>query len=537
MKKKNLITAAVAATLGLACLSLGVVSAQQNACYPVLICPYTPAGGTGGAGVSGTGGSGGTGGLAGVGGAGGSGGAPACIPETNSAFCSRLAKACGAVTNVDNCGVSRTVQSCGTCGTGQTCTSNKCVASPAGAGGAGASGAGSGGAGMGGVGGTGGSASMKIGTNFWYHATWSGETSMKDNINWATAYGAGTNGVADTNIWNDTFISEIAPYVALRFMDWGNTNHSKIVSWSQRRLVTDSGNTETYIDGQSPPNNPGLSYEWMIDLANRTGKDIWICLPAHTDADYWMQLATLFKNKLKPGLKVYVEYSNETWNGAFEQFTYVNTQGVAQGLPGGNQWYQGGAYSVWQSLKIFKAFEDVFGTSSMGTRVVRVVSYSGNMDIGRQALKNVYKSTQWNPNNEKIDMLAIAPYVGGSIDGASSAAQSQFHAEISALASGEPISFAKQDIKTFGIPALGCYEGGQTLYTNANKWSANPAVYDEYKYMLDTWNSNGISLFMHYTNVGTWEAKQAWGAKNNTGQSLSTAHKYRALVDWITAHP
>ena len=43
-----------------------------------------------------------------------------------------------------------------------------------------------------------------------------------------------TNGLAATNIWNDTFVSELAPYSTLRFMDWGNTNHSKIVTWSQR---------------------------------------------------------------------------------------------------------------------------------------------------------------------------------------------------------------------------------------------------------------------------------------------------------------
>jgi len=52
-----------------------------------------------------------------------------CTAESNSAFCSRLGKNCGAVTSADNCGTSRTVASCGTCTTGQTCQNNVCTTS------------------------------------------------------------------------------------------------------------------------------------------------------------------------------------------------------------------------------------------------------------------------------------------------------------------------------------------------------------------------------------------------------------------------
>jgi hypothetical protein len=47
--------------------------------------------------------------------------APACTAETNTAFCTRVAKNCGSVTAADNCGVTRTVSSCGTCTSPQTC--------------------------------------------------------------------------------------------------------------------------------------------------------------------------------------------------------------------------------------------------------------------------------------------------------------------------------------------------------------------------------------------------------------------------------
>jgi uncharacterized protein YjbI with pentapeptide repeats len=47
--------------------------------------------------------------------------AGSCTPESNSAFCARLARNCGTVTGNDNCGTTRTVSSCGTCSGSQTC--------------------------------------------------------------------------------------------------------------------------------------------------------------------------------------------------------------------------------------------------------------------------------------------------------------------------------------------------------------------------------------------------------------------------------
>jgi hypothetical protein len=116
--------------------------------------------GAGGSGVggSGVGGSGGSSGASGSGGASGGatndassdgagGAAPdggrdagrdvmeaGCVGETNPAFCTRLAKQCGAVNGIDNCGVTRMVASCGTCMAPMVCggagTPNVCGERP-----------------------------------------------------------------------------------------------------------------------------------------------------------------------------------------------------------------------------------------------------------------------------------------------------------------------------------------------------------------------------------------------------------------------
>jgi|GEM_PF-5729607 len=368
---------------------------------------------------------------------------------------------------------------------------------------------------------------MKMGTNFWFMASWSGETPFKSNVDWANAYSRGDD------VWNPAFIAELAPYANLRFMDWGGTNNSKVQTWSQRRLPTDPVNADIGYIGPDTPLRPGLAYEWMIDLGNRTNKDIWICLPHMADDNYANQLAQLVKAKLKPSLKVYVEYSNETWNGGFTQFQYTIDQGVAMNLPGSNQWYKGGAYSVYKSVRIWNEFAKVFG-SEMSTRVVRVGAFSGNYDIFDQGYNSIVNSSTYNPTGQKADMFAIAPYVGSHLDGASSTIQTQFRQDIDKVFNDRVVP-AVNIAKKYNVK-LGCYEGGQHLLTNANVWSGNQKIYDEYMYMFDKFASSFV-LFDHYAHAGSWSSGGAWGAKAFTGQSEADAPKYRAIKAWAAANP
>ncbi|WP_308636415.1 CBM96 family carbohydrate-binding protein [Paenibacillus silvisoli] len=371
------------------------------------------------------------------------------------------------------------------------------------------------------------SGTMKIGTNFWFMGTWSGETPFKSTVNWATAYANGDD------VWNPTFTAELAPYTTLRFMDWGGTNNSKVQTWSQRRLPTDPVNSDIGYIGPSDPLRAGLAYEWMIDLCNRTNKDMWVTLPHMADNNYANQLATLIKSKLNSNLKVYVEYSNETWNGGFSQFQYTIDQGTALNLPGSNQWYKGGAFSLYRSVQIWNQFATVYG-SEMAARVARVASFSGNYDIFDQGYANVVNSTTWNPTNQKADMIAIAPYVGSGLDGASASIQSQFHADIDATFNDRVLT-AVAIAQKYNVK-LGCYEGGQHLLTNADQWSGNQNIYTEYTYMLNKFAPYFV-LYNHYAHAGSWSSGGAWGAKAFTGQSNAAAPKYRAIVDWVAAHP
>ncbi len=80
-----------------------------------------------------------------------------------------------------------------------------------------------------------------------------------------------------------------------------------------------------------------MAYEHMVLLANTVGADPWLCVPHAASDDYVRRLAALVLASLRPDLTVYLEYSNEVWNGLFGQGVYAAAQGRALGLTGAGQ--------------------------------------------------------------------------------------------------------------------------------------------------------------------------------------------------------
>lgn len=88
----------------------------------------------------------------------------------------------------------------------------------------------------------------------------------------------------------------------LRFMDWAHTNGNLITSWANRT-------TEAAVS--YAPDGTEVPWEVIFRLANTLEKDAWINIPAHADADYVTQLASLAASLLNPNLNLYLEFSNE----------------------------------------------------------------------------------------------------------------------------------------------------------------------------------------------------------------------------------
>lgn len=204
-------------------------------------------------------------------------------------------------------------------------------------------------------------------------------------------YGAG-------QVFTDDFLKLLQPYGYLRFMGVLDTNGADPVydpartlaqnqiPWANRRLPTDATQ-------QSYGNKHGLAWEYVIQIANLSGKDLWINVPVSASDDYVAQLARLMHDTLKPGIRIYIEHGNEVWNPIFTAYVWNKAAAdaeVAAGntkldandppLPGPNDWPSRGDEIAQRRharrlAEIARIFLTVYGEDAFG-RIVRPI-YAG----------------------------------------------------------------------------------------------------------------------------------------------------------------
>ena len=257
----------------------------------------------------------------------------------------------------------------------------------------------------------------------------------------------------DSSPWLPQFQSDLAPYKVLRFMDWNLTNDAQNPqsNWSTRRPKGQL---------QREP----IAYEWQIDLCNRTLKDYWVNVPHTAAPEYFTQLAQLIREQLDPRLRVYVEWSNEVWNGSFPQHEYARAKGTQLKLPGRDPAM---AYQVDQSVRLFDAFAQTFGADN--PRVVKVLAGQAAYDGPCRAQLAALAHDKLNPKHIKPSVYAIAPYVHGeSLEELRGAGLAQAKSWIS-----DQLKCAQ----SAGLPLI-AYEGGQDsrlAWPPANSCNATPA--------------------------------------------------------------
>ncbi|MHC4743790.1 MAG: hypothetical protein ACYS8Z_17885, partial [Planctomycetota bacterium] len=194
--------------------------------------------------------------------------------------------------------------------------------------------------------------------------------------------------------WHPTFLKRWRGVAALRFMDFMHTNGSKIAFWSQRPTLNDA----TF-------SKKGIALELLIDLSNRLEADPWFCIPHLADDHYVRNFAKMVKDKLDPDLKIYVEYSNEVWNGIFPQNKYAGEQGQKLNFPS-KPWEAAWKYTAYRSVQIFRIFEQVFGSKE---RLVRILpSQAANPYVSERVVEFQHAYNH-------ADALAIAPYISFNI--------------------------------------------------------------------------------------------------------------------------
>ncbi|HEV2673823.1 MAG TPA: PA14 domain-containing protein [Aliidongia sp.] len=202
----------------------------------------------------------------------------------------------------------------------------------------------------------------------------------------------------------------VAGFTVIRLMDYLATDANNQRHWADRvtPLVASQYQTQPGYGWQGK----GAAWEYGIELANETGKDLWINVPLQVDDDYVTRLAQLLRYggdgtnpyasaqaapvfpPLNANLRVYVEYSNELWNSAF----IMNQQNVTLALSavaaGGSPLNYDGATdsrvlgqrrAAERTKEISDLFRTVWGDAGMMTRIRPVLEWQyGNAQAGAQ---------------------------------------------------------------------------------------------------------------------------------------------------------
>jgi hypothetical protein len=338
---------------------------------------------------------------------------------------------------------------------------------------------------------------------------------------------------ATANPWNPEFLKLWQGMACIRFMDQMDTNNSKVRTWADRPQVEDA----TFA-------THGVPVELLCDLANRLGSDAWFCMPHLADDDYVRRFAEVVRDRVDPKRKVYVEYSNEVWNGQFAQHRHAAEKGKELKLAE-KDWEAAWRYTALRSTEIFKIWEVVFGGRD---RLVRVLpSQAANPYISEVM-------TSFRDTAKNADAIAIAPYLSFNIGPKTKPPADEVatwtveqvldHIETKSLPQSTGWIAAHKKIADMHGLALIAYEGGQhlvgiqgaenngtltKLFHAANSHPRMGQIYDRY---FEAWEKEGGGLFVYFSSVSNWSKWGSWGLIQNLDEDRDKSPKWQATMRW-----
>ncbi|MCC7255635.1 MAG: hypothetical protein IT467_06840 [Dokdonella sp.] len=368
---------------------------------------------------------------------------------------------------------------------------------------------------------------------------------------WMPGYDENTG---PSQLFHPDFLSLIRRFKVLRFMDWMDTNNSDQAAFADRPQLNDV----RWTDGV------GVPLEMMVELANRSDADPWFNMPHQASDDYISQFAQTAHRLLQRNHRVYVEYSNEVWNGQFQQGSWIEDMGTAAYGNVGSGFDRRLNWHGQRTAQMCDLWKTAWGADA--ARVTCV--------LGAQAA-NAYTQTEaadcplWTAgapcSGHGIDAVAIAPYFAGYLDGPDTETTvagwtlSTLFAEINSggQVTGGPGGGALAEVRgwiddhhaaaTARNLHLVSYEGGQhlvgvfgvennaaieTLFTSANRDARMGTAYATH---LADWRAHGGELFMHFSASGDYGKFGSWGAVEYLDQQNTP--KQQALLGFINANP
>ena len=319
--------------------------------------------------------------------------------------------------------------------------------------------------------------------------------------------------------FDPTFLATIRGFSVIRFMKWQTAVEANTkVSWATRNTPS-SGD---YLG------NDGVPVEVMIELAKAANADAWFSMPWNADDNYVTRFATLVRDTFPRHRKVYVELSNEVWNGGYPVMRQAQSEGIAEGLDDGEGPYGQAMYRYAEKTsQVMKIWTEVFRGQT--NRIVRVVSaQNANPSWSKRILD--YRDTA-----DHVDALATAPYWAFGDEDDKGQPLDEIMGKTLPARITETLALASQHKKTaaaYGKRYI-AYEGGQHVWLNNNQplvaqIERDPRMFGLYKSYIDGWDrevGDTLTLFALTGGIG----KAGFGLVEYQGQPLSETPKMRAV--------
>ena len=370
------------------------------------------------------------------------------------------------------------------------------------------------------------------------------------------------------SVWHPAFIASIKGFRTLRFMDWGQTNTTPAVNWSDRTVPT----------ARSWYTTAGVPLESMLDLASKVGADPWVNIPPYANDDYVHQWARDAHAHLAAGSKINVEFGNELWNWSFPAARWVLARAQATwpaDTNSGNILY---SEMNWYGLRLSQVCSIVkseFGADASRVQCVANVQAANPTATDLVMQCALAQKTLGQPCYKNIDVIAIAPYFASYLQNntaiaaimntwysAADGGLSNLFEEINGTDnSGTPVTAPLVSAGTkvttgavaqtvswmtaqhavaakYGLP-MWAYEGGQSLVptsTDTNMLNLMIAANRDarmgaaYQTMMSGWKSAGGQTFAFYDDMSVYGKGGMWGLREST--SDTTNPKWLAATQW-----
>ena len=343
-----------------------------------------------------------------------------------------------------------------------------------------------------------------------------------------------TDPIRDIRVWlpgledschafHPVFLDRLRPFSVLRFYPWMRV-YSSTGRWSKRNTPVNAR--------QGGPE--GVALEYMVDLCNELGADPWFCIPHVADDEYVRNFATLVRESLHRDAKVYVEFSNETWNTDFLAGKWAREQAQLRGISAMKVVAE-------RSAQVFDIWHEVFGNRK--DRIVRVAGVQlHNIGIANTLCRAL---------EGKFDAMAVGAYFGARADrdpvDSKSSAADLMDVALANLEStvlpriADHRALAETVSRDLGRPiALLTYEAGQSIVARSPGGGLDleatlecqemPQMFDGYRMLIEGAAENGVELFVAYDFAGPRSGADTFSVLEHIQEPLSQAVKYRALI-------